>query len=90
MVCLIATDDVRIHHQCQQSIFPLRNRIYASCIIINNIETPKGLAMINGAAMPQQFTVKPSSHLSFYQGFDGPAPILSVATMPLDDIMISN
>ncbi len=31
--CLIATDDVYVHHQCQQSIFPL-NRFYASLIII--------------------------------------------------------
>ncbi len=30
---LIATDDVNIHHQCQQSIF-LLNRFYASLIII--------------------------------------------------------
>jgi hypothetical protein len=30
--CLIATDDVHIHHQCYQSIFPLK-RIYASLII---------------------------------------------------------
>ncbi len=30
--CLIATDDVYIHHQCHQSIFPL-NRFYASLII---------------------------------------------------------
>jgi hypothetical protein len=30
--CLIATDDVYIHHQCHQSIFPL-NRFYASRII---------------------------------------------------------
>jgi hypothetical protein len=31
-VCLIATDDVYIHHQCHQNIFPL-NRFYA-CLII--------------------------------------------------------
>jgi hypothetical protein len=30
--CLIATDDVYVHHQCQQIIFPL-NRFYASLII---------------------------------------------------------
>ncbi len=30
------------------------------------------------------------THLSFYQSFDGPAPIPSMATIPLDDIMISN
>ncbi len=30
--CLIATDDVYIHHQCHQSIFPL-NSFYASIII---------------------------------------------------------
>ncbi len=30
--CLIATDDVYIHHQCHQSIFP-SNRFYASLII---------------------------------------------------------
>jgi hypothetical protein len=30
--CLIATDDVYVHHQCQQSIFPL-NRFYASLMI---------------------------------------------------------
>ncbi len=29
MACLIATDDVYVHHQCQQSIFPL-NRYIAS------------------------------------------------------------
>ncbi len=29
-------------------------------------------------------------HLSFYQSFDGPAPIPSMATMPLDDIRIIN
>jgi hypothetical protein len=40
--------------------FPLRNRFYASLIFINNIETSKGLAMINGAIMPLQLTVKPS------------------------------
>jgi hypothetical protein len=32
MACLIATDDVYIHHQCHQSIF-LLNRFYASLII---------------------------------------------------------
>ncbi len=58
--CLIATDDVYAHHQCQQSIFPSWNRCYTCLIIINNNETPKGLAMINSAAMPQQLTVKPS------------------------------
>ncbi len=31
--CLIATDDVYIHHLCQQCIFPL-NRFYASLVII--------------------------------------------------------
>jgi hypothetical protein len=62
--CLIATDDVYIHLQCQQSIFPLRNKFYASLISINNIETPKGLAMINGAAMPLQLTVKPAYNTS--------------------------
>jgi hypothetical protein len=46
--------------------------------------------MINRAAMALQITVKPSSPLSLYQSFDGPAPIPSVATMLLDDIMISN
>ncbi len=30
--CLIATDDVYVHHQCQQNIFPLK-RFYASLII---------------------------------------------------------
>ncbi len=30
--CLVATDDVYIHNQCHQSIFPL-NRFYASLII---------------------------------------------------------
>jgi hypothetical protein len=30
----------------------------------NNIKTPKGLAMINGAAMPPQLTVKPSYNTS--------------------------
>ncbi len=70
----------------------LRNRLYASLIIkiINNIETPKGLGMINGAATPPRLTVKPSLHLSFYQSIDGPAPIPSVATVPLDDITTSN
>ncbi len=32
--CLIATDDVYVHRQYQQSIFPL-NRFYASLLIIN-------------------------------------------------------
>ncbi len=32
MACVIATDDVYIHHQCHKSIFPL-NRFYASLII---------------------------------------------------------
>jgi hypothetical protein len=59
--CLIATDDTYIHHQCQESIFPLRNRLYASH---NNIETPKDLAMINGAAKTLQLTVKPSYNTS--------------------------
>jgi hypothetical protein len=54
--CLIATDDVYIHHQCHQSIFPL-NRFYAS-LISTCYETPKGLAMINGAAMHPRLTVK--------------------------------
>jgi hypothetical protein len=62
--CLIATDDVYLNHQCQQKKIPLRNRFYASLIIINNIETPKGLAMINGAAVPPQLTVKPSYNTS--------------------------
>ncbi len=30
--CLTATDDIYLHHQCQQRIFPL-NRFYASLII---------------------------------------------------------
>jgi hypothetical protein len=46
--------------------------------------------MINGAAMPPQYAVKPPQHLSFYQSFDGPEPIPSMANMPLDDITISN
>ncbi len=58
--CLTATDDEYVHHQCQQSIFPLQNRLYACLIIFNDIETPKGLAMINGATMPRQLTVKPT------------------------------
>ncbi len=62
--CVIATDDVCIHHQCQQSIFPLRNRFYACLIIFNNIETHKGLTMINRASMPPQLTVKPSYYTS--------------------------
>jgi hypothetical protein len=41
--------------------------------------------MIKDAAMPPRLTVKPS-YLSFYQSFDGPASISSVATMLLDDI----
>ena len=44
--------------------------------------------MINGAAMHPQLTVKTMIlHLSFYQSF-GPAPIPSMANMPLDDITI--
>ncbi len=39
--------------------FPLR-RFYAILILINNIETPKGLAMVKGTAKPLQLTVKPS------------------------------
>jgi hypothetical protein len=47
--------------------------------------------MVNGAAMHPQLTVKAIiQHLSFYQSFDGPAPIPSVATMLLDDIAIIN
>jgi hypothetical protein len=52
------------HHQCQQSIFSFRNRFYDNLIIINNIKTPKGLAMGNGAAMPLGLTVKPSYNTS--------------------------
>ncbi len=44
----------------KQSIFPLRNRFYSSFIIIINIETSKGLAMISGTAMPPWLTVSPS------------------------------
>jgi hypothetical protein len=46
--------------------------------------------MINGAAMPPKNAVKPSYHLSFYQSFDSPEAIPSMANMPLDDITISN
>jgi hypothetical protein len=47
--------------------------------------------MINGAVMHPQLTVKAIIiHLSFYQSFDGPAPIPSIADMPLDDITIRN
>jgi hypothetical protein len=45
--------------------------------------------MINGAAMPLQIAVKPSSHLSFYQSFYGPEPTPNMANMLLDDITIS-
>jgi hypothetical protein len=62
--CVIATDDVHINNKCQQSIFALRNRCYASLIIINNIETPEGLEMINVIAMPPRLTVKPSYNTS--------------------------
>jgi hypothetical protein len=45
--------------------------------------------MINGAAMHPRLIVKTIIlHLSFYQSFDGPAPILSMANMLLDDITI--
>jgi hypothetical protein len=45
--------------------------------------------MINGAAMHPGLTGKTIIlHLSFYQSFDGPAPIPSMANMPLDDITI--
>jgi hypothetical protein len=45
--------------------------------------------MINGAAMHRGLTVKTIIlHLSFYQSFDGPAPIPSIANMPLDDLTI--
>ncbi len=53
-----------IVYQCQESIYPLKKRFYASLIIIKNNETPKGLAMINDAAMPWQLTVKPSYNTS--------------------------
>ncbi len=46
--------------------------------------------MINGATMQTQITVKPSYHLSFYQSFDGLAPIPSMANMPFDDITITD
>ncbi len=60
-----ALDDVYIHHQqCQQSIFPFRNRFYARLITINNIETSTDLAMINSAAVPPWLTVKPSYNTS--------------------------
>ncbi len=39
---------------------PSRNMFYACLIIINNIETQKGLAMIKGAAMRMRLIVKPS------------------------------
>jgi hypothetical protein len=61
--CLIATDDVCIP-PVSTKLFFSRNRFYASLIIINNIETAKDLAMINGAAMPPQLTVKPSYNTS--------------------------
>jgi hypothetical protein len=45
--------------------------------------------MIKGAAMHPRLTVKTIIlHLIFYQSFDGPAPIPSMAIMPLDDITI--
>jgi hypothetical protein len=47
--------------------------------------------MINGAAMHPRLKIKAIIlHLSFYQSFDGPAPIPSMANMPLDDITIRN
>ncbi len=44
--------------------------------------------MINGAAMPPRITVKSSYDHRFYQSFDDPEPIPSMANMPLDDITI--
>jgi hypothetical protein len=45
--------------------------------------------MINGAAMHPRLTVKTIIlHLSFYQSFDGSAPIPSMANMLLDDMTI--
>jgi hypothetical protein len=41
-----------------KAFFPYEIGFMASLIIINIIVTPKGLAMINGAAMPRQLTVK--------------------------------
>ncbi len=47
--------------------------------------------MINGTAMHPRLTVKAIIlNLSFYQSFDGPASIPSMANMPLDDITIRN
>ncbi len=88
MAIWLATDEV---HAQPVSVkhFCLKNRFFASLIIFKSKDT-KGLAMIIKAAMPPGIAVKPSEHLSFYQSFDGPAPILSMATMPLDDITINN
>ncbi len=82
---LLATDEV---HAQPVSVkhFCLKNRFFC----LSYYKDTKGLAMINGAAMPPKIAVKPSQHLSFYQSFDGPEPILSMASMPLDDITISN
>ncbi len=51
--CLIATDDVYVHHQCLKKN-SLWNRFYACLIIIDNVETSTGMTMINGAAMPRR------------------------------------
>jgi hypothetical protein len=86
-----ASHKMYTHNQCQQKHFCLKKYIFfASVVIFKNTSHCKGLAMINGAAMPPQLTVKPSQYLSFYQSNDDPALIPSVANMPLDDITISN
>jgi hypothetical protein len=64
MAHLIATDDIYIHNQCQQSILHQEIGFMIVLLLLKILRHRKGLAMINGAAMPPQLTVKPTYNTS--------------------------
>jgi hypothetical protein len=58
MALLLPTDEVHAQPVSVKQ-FCLKNRFFASLIIFKFKDT-QGLAMVNGAAVPPQITVKPS------------------------------
>ncbi len=86
---LLATDEV---HAQPVSVkhFCLKDMFFAILIIFINIKTLKRSGNDQRSCYAPTNHSKAIKQLSFYQSFDGPAPIPSMASMPLDDITITD
>ena len=83
---LIATNMMHNNNQCQQSNFCLTMVFLLSLIVLLDKQR-SGYDQWRYHA-PTNHRKAIIQHHSFYQSFDGPAPIPSIANMPLDDITI--